>query len=69
MRLDDSDGDDAVHPIFEADIFKFSVLHKAASFEVKRSIVLTEFKFPEIYVWVLNVSRPERRTDSRYEDG
>jgi len=39
MRLDDSDCDDTVHSIFEADIFKFSVLHNAFSIEVRRIIV------------------------------
>jgi hypothetical protein len=40
MRVDDSDSDDAVNFIFEADIFKVSVLYDAVSFEVRRMIVL-----------------------------
>lgn len=45
MRLDDSGGDDAVHAIFYADIFKVSVLHNAVSFEVRRIMVLLNSRF------------------------
>jgi len=45
MRLDDSDCDDTVHSIFEADIFKVSVLHNVISFEVRRIIVLLNSSF------------------------
>lgn len=54
MRVDDSDGDDAVHFIFEADIFKVSVLHNAVSFEVRRIIVLLNSSFQKFMYEFLN---------------
>jgi len=54
MRLGGSDGDDAVHSIFEADIFKVSVLHSALSFEVRRIVVLLNSGFQKFMYEFLN---------------